>query len=51
MLAIETYVESHYGNKKKLRQNENEKLGVKFLRFDESEIYYNLDGLIKTIEN
>ena len=51
-LAIEIDGESHYGNEEKdeLRQKEIEKLGVKFLRFDESQIYYNLDGVVKTIE-
>ncbi len=52
MLAIEIDGESHYGNERKdeERQKEIEKLGVKFLRFDESEIYYNLANVIKTIE-
>ena len=52
MLAIEIDGESHYGNegKDKERQKEIEKFGVNFLRFDESEIYYNLDGVVKTIE-
>ncbi len=51
-LAIEIDGESHYGNEDKdeLRQNEIEKFGVTFLRFDESQIYYNLDGVVKSIE-
>ena len=53
MLAIEIDGESHYGKevKDEIRQKEIEKFGVRFLRFDESEIYYNLEGVIKTIEN
>ena len=52
MLAIEIDGESHYGNEKKdeERQREIEKFGIEFLRFDESEIYYNLANVIKTIE-
>ena len=51
-LAIEIDGESHYGNKRydEVRQKEIEKLGVKFLRFDESEIYYNMANVIKAIE-
>jgi len=53
MLAIEIDGESHYGNEKKdeIRQKEIERYGVQFLRFDDSQIYYNLDGVIKVIEN
>ncbi len=53
LLAIEIDGESHYGNEEKdlMREKEIEKSGINFLRFDESEIYYNLDGVIKTIEN
>ena len=53
LLAIEIDGESHYGNEVKdaKRQKEMEKFGVRFLRFDESEIYYNLDNVIKVIEN
>ena len=52
LLAIEIDGESHYGNEEKdsKRQKEIEKHGVRFLRFDESEIYYQLDNVIKTIE-
>ena len=51
LLAIEIDGESHYGNEEKdlKRQKEIEKHGVRFLRFDESEIYYQLDNVIKTI--
>ena len=34
-----------------MRQKEIEKLGVKFLRFDDSEIYFNMANVIKTIED
>lgn len=52
MLAIEIDGESHYGNEKKdkIRQQEIEKLGIHFLRFDDSEIFYNLDKVIEIIE-
>ncbi len=51
LLAIEIDGESHYGNEEKdlKRQKEIEKHGVRFLRFDENEIYYQLDNVIKTI--
>ena len=53
MLAIEIDGESHYGNEEKdqRRQQEIEEFGIRFLRFDESEIFYNLSGVIETIEN
>ncbi|MCB0731458.1 MAG: DUF559 domain-containing protein [Ignavibacteriae bacterium] len=53
MLAIEIDGESHYGNeeKDKIRQLEIEKFGIHFLRFDDSEIFYNLENVIKTIED
>jgi very-short-patch-repair endonuclease len=52
-LAIEVDGESHFGNEVNdmIRQKEIEEYGVTFLRFDESEIYFNLDGVMKTIEN
>ena len=52
-LAIEIDGESHYGNEENdaIRQKNIEKYGVTFLRFDESEIYFNLDGVMKIIEN
>lgn len=52
LFAIEIDGESHYGNEEKdiRRQNEIEKYGVTFLRFDHDEIYYDLDNVIKTIE-
>lgn len=52
-LAIEIDGESHYGNeiKDEIGQKEIEKYGVSFLRFDESQIYFNLDGVMNNIEN
>jgi very-short-patch-repair endonuclease len=52
MLAIEIDGESHYGMEKKdeRRQKEIEKFGIRFLRFDESEIFYDLSEVIGTIE-
>lgn len=52
LLAIEIDGESHYGNEEKdaIRQKEIEEHGVQFLRFDDSEVYYNLDKVIKSIE-
>ncbi|MEN8192871.1 MAG: endonuclease domain-containing protein [Bacteroidota bacterium] len=52
MLAIEIDGESHYGNEvnDNKRQEEIEKNGVSFLRFDESEIYYSMDKVISKIE-
>jgi very-short-patch-repair endonuclease len=53
MLAIEIDGESHYGNedKDKIRQQEIKKFGIHFLRFDDSEIFYNLNEVIKVIES
>lgn len=53
MLAIEIDGESHYGNedKDKIRQQEIEKFDIDFLRFDDSEIFYNLENVIKTIKD
>lgn len=52
MLAIEIDGGSHYGNEEKdqRRQQEIEKLGIHFLRFEDSEIFYSLDKVIKLIE-
>lgn len=52
-LAIEIDGKSHYGNEEKdnIRQKEIEKHGITFLRFDETEIYFSLDAVMKTIEN
>ena len=50
-LAIEIDGSSHYGNEEydAKRQTEIEKLGVRFLRFDDLEVRHNLDGVIKII--
>ena len=52
LLAIEIDGESHYGNeiKDKRREKRLERLGVRFLRFDDKEVYYNLESVLKTIE-
>lgn len=53
MLAIEIDGISHQGREKydKQRQCELEKKGIKFLRFDDDEVFYNLEKVIITIEN
>lgn len=52
MLAIEIDGESHVGEEAydKVRQQRLEKLGVKFLRFNSIDVFYNLDKVIKEIE-
>ena len=52
MLAIEVDGESHYGNEENdiIRQRKLESLGIKYLRFDDLEVKYNLDGVVKEIE-
>jgi very-short-patch-repair endonuclease len=51
-LAIEVDGESHYGNEKadKRREKRLNKLGVNVLRFDDMEIVYALDEVLKKIE-
>ncbi|MGB5846994.1 MAG: endonuclease domain-containing protein [Ignavibacteriaceae bacterium] len=51
-LAIEVDGESHYGNLKadKRRERRLNKLGVTVLRFDDMEIVYELDEVLKKIE-
>ena len=51
-LAIEVDGESHYGNLKadKRREKRLNKLGVNVLRFDDMEIVYELDEVLKKIE-
>jgi very-short-patch-repair endonuclease len=51
-LAIEVDGESHYGNEKadKRRERRLNKLGVTVLRFDDMEIVYELDEVLKKIE-
>ena len=51
-LAIEVDGESHYGNLKadKRREKRLNKVGVTVLRFDDMEIVYELDEVVKKIE-
>lgn len=51
-LAIEVDGESHYGNLKadKRREKRLNKVGVNVLRFDDMEIVYELDEVLKKIE-
>ena len=51
-LAIEIDGESHIGNEKYdyERQNKLESLGVRFLRFEDEIVRYDLDGVVKAIE-
>jgi very-short-patch-repair endonuclease len=52
MLAIEIDGVSHIGNEEydSERQSELEKLGVKFLRFKDEDVFYNCDFVVKQIE-
>ena len=52
MLAIEIDGESHYGKEiyDERRQKRLESLGVRFLRFDDNEVFYNCEGVLKAIE-
>ena len=52
MLAIEIDGVSHIGKEKYdlERQNKLEKLGVRFLRFKDDEVFYNCDYVVKEIE-
>jgi very-short-patch-repair endonuclease len=52
-LAIEVDGESHYGNEERdIRKDKHLKqLGVTVLRFDDSDIIYQLDKVIEKIEN
>lgn len=51
-LVIEIDGDSHIGreNKDKERQNEIERLGIAFLRFDDLEVKKNMDGVLMTIK-
>jgi len=53
MLAIEIDGISHEGREKydKKRQKELEIMGIKFLRFDDDEVFYNIEKVLNTIEN
>lgn len=52
MLAIEIDGESHIGAEEfdKIRQERLESLGVRFLRFNSMDVFYNLDNVVKEIE-
>jgi len=52
MLVIEIDGESHYGNEAydKERQEKLESLGIRFLRFEDYEVLYNLEKVFKEIE-
>ncbi len=52
LLAVEIDGISHAYKEKydSERQTKLEKLGVSFLRFDDDYVFYNCDGVIKTIE-
>ena len=52
MLAIEIDGVSHIGNEEydKERQSKLEKLGVKFLRFKDDDVFYSCDWVVKEIE-
>jgi very-short-patch-repair endonuclease len=52
MLAIEIDGESHYGKEvyDEKRQKKLESLGVRFLRFDDSEVFYDCEKVLKSIE-
>jgi very-short-patch-repair endonuclease len=51
MIAIEIDGESHYGNEEKdsIRQEKLENLGVHFLRFDDLDVKYKMNDVVKTI--
>ena len=52
MLAIEVDGESHYGNEEKDKRKDKRlnELGITVLRFDDMEIVYELDMVLKRIE-
>ena len=52
MLAIEIDGESHFGKEEedKERQEDLESFGVRFLRFNDEDVYYNLKGVVDSIE-
>ena len=53
MLAIEIDGISHVGQEEydKLRQQKLESIGIRFLRFEDNEIYYKTDKVLKEIED
>jgi len=52
MLAIEIDGISHVGqeNYDKQRQDKLESIGIKFLRFDDDDVFYNIGSVLDTIE-
>lgn len=52
MLAIEIDGLSHEGQEKydKERQQKLEKFGIQFLRFDDDDVFYNIEKVLDTIE-
>lgn len=52
LLAIEVDGESHYGNKQKDKKKDSRlnELGVTVLRFDDTDIIYELDKVVEKIE-
>lgn len=52
-LIIEIDGESHIGKEEydRKRQDDLEAIGLTFLRFDDPEVRYNLDNVIKTLES
>jgi very-short-patch-repair endonuclease len=52
LLAIEIDGESHFGKEEydEARQKKLENMGIRFLRFEDTEIIYNLDEVLKKIE-
>ena len=53
MLAIEIDGPSHEGQEEqdKERQEKLERMGIKFLRFNDEEVFYNIGKVLNTIEN
>lgn len=52
MLAVEIDGISNIGQEEfdKLRQEKLESMGIKFLRFDDDEVFYNIEKVLDTIE-
>ncbi len=52
MLAIEIDGESHFGKEKydENKQKQLEDLGVRFLRFEDADVFYNLEEVLNKIE-
>ena len=52
ILAIEIDGDSHYGNEERdlTRQNKLEQFGITFLRFDDLDVKFQIDKVLKSIE-